>query len=534
MALVPNGKIAFKTGSLSTYESLGASVNNNALYAVHDASDNFYLYLGANPIKVTDVETTAVIARNETKPPSSDAVYNYFENNKFIKLGNLPVDSDLVNISEGTFHYYTDGHLAFRYSMNEVPVLLQQKFSTGEGLSFEKNSISNELVLKLADADKYILAASNTAQTISSDLNVENITLTSGKTLKTDTIQKSSTAPNQSLTLSGNTSIEGSLSVSTNTTIGGTLRVSGVSTLAETTAGALTASSTTISTTLTNTNIFKTQQASDSTGAAQVVLDSGTELYFGSGKSYYLKPSAANLPRTTMSSASITDSLTANSISATSATFTTVEGSYITALGSITIGNSVDGSTAKVVINNNSIKCSSGSTGVEDLTINNNLIIKNNSIALNKDTSVTGTVSATTGAFNSLTLNSATIAIKTEGEGSDQSGIAVADTTHRLFVGSNYVLTNKDVADTANGIIGKEFASINSTISSLQSADTNLNTAIQNYLYVGDVAPTGNPNVKLWIDTSETSGTPNGVIRYYRTGATPEESGWIAVNAVWG
>ena len=56
MALVPNGKIAFKTGSLSTYESLGASVNNNALYAVHDASDNFYSlpyvlprYININP-----------------------------------------------------------------------------------------------------------------------------------------------------------------------------------------------------------------------------------------------------------------------------------------------------------------------------------------------------------------------------------------------------------------------------------------------------------------------------------------------------
>lgn len=519
------------------------SVNQFGIYAVEDGT-NYRLYIGNKPIisDIKIIQSGSEINEIAILPTSGKAVYEYVQANipEFIiqaEANKVPGSGEYADMIPGQFKYFDDGSLAFKYSINNT-ILLQKKLAAGNGLKF--NTISGEYGLEI-DETKVITPDSATVQTISKGLNL-------GGLLKVDTIDVLSSEQNALLTVDNNTLITGSLQINNSLTVSGkgsfdTLSISGDSNLNK-----LEVDTLNIKGTVTNPSVFNTILPASENEPGQFVLQNNTELHFGS--IYSLTPGKAILPAITTDSIEVTSSLTAANISCTKLSASSLITSPQILAGS-EIGN-------KLVLTEDTIQVTSELSNVLYLNPGGGNVSIANSLGVNgilttRDLIVNNISTFKNNVFfeNIITFKNAELNIKPENVEADGSGLSVTNVSHRLYVGTSMLLTQQDIIDKTNGLIGKELQAINTNIgtinanigtingnidtineglTNLGNEDSALNTKINNYIIVSDTAPAETSGTKLWVDISTTTGTPNGVLRRYDSTAKT----WVGLNAVWG
>lgn len=341
------GRIAFKSGTMAQYEAMSDSAKTKTTLFAVDENNKLYLYAGKNPI-YSKVEVANEIAANNDLPVKSSTVYNYVSSAFEVIDGTTKGISD-ADMTPGHFYYYEDGTLKFKYNFS-TPLTIQTKDITveqqyisnsqnaisGAGVSAALNTIFTSVTslpgagqgdtekiyclttkngngavtdsglyyypsasgsaVKLATGDGFLLTSPASAQTIEKDLILSsgNLTLSAGKILTVDTIQKASTGSSDKIKLNGNSSVAGNLDITGNLT---STNATATNITANTLLKTLNLE---VDGTITNGTIFSTSKAVDGGAAAQLKLNAATEFYFGS--SYYLKPGSINLPGGTITS----------------------------------------------------------------------------------------------------------------------------------------------------------------------------------------------------------------------------------------
>lgn len=315
------GLVNFKAGTYEKYTALSDSLKtSNTLFLV-DENNKLYLYAGKNLI-YSKVDVIDSVTGDSKLPVTSSSVYNYITNKAIEVIDGTTEGITDVDMTPGHFYYFEDGTLKFKYNF-DAPLTLTTKGiksvtalpAAGQGETEQiyclttKNTsgiitdsslyfypTASSSAVKIATGDGFVLTSPASAQTIQKDLILEsgNLTLTAGKVLTVDTIQKASSNSSDKIKLNGNSSVAGNLDIIGNLT---SANITATNITANTLLKTLNLN---VDGIITNGTIFSTSKAVDGGAAAQLKLNAATEFYFGS--SHYLKPGSINLPGGTVTS----------------------------------------------------------------------------------------------------------------------------------------------------------------------------------------------------------------------------------------